>query len=134
MKNFITQELVPTEIYELLGEDSLKLMDKKLIETLLFIRKKLDRGITINTKYKGGRYNLRGYRPKNCAIGALYSAHKEGLALDFDVEGMTANDVRSWLKANENLLPHPIRCENGVSWVHIDVRVKVGHKVYFFNP
>ena len=61
------------------------------------------------------------------------SAHVEGQAVDFSVKGMTAAEVRKWLKQHEDRLPYPIRLEDGVKWVHCDVR-DAGVKVYIFNP
>ena len=61
------------------------------------------------------------------------SAHSQGTAVDFDVKGMTALDVRNWIKVNQVLLPYPIRLEQDVAWVHLDMRNdgKKGKVVYF---
>ena len=63
------------------------------------------------------------------------SAHTMGKAVDFDVEGMTADEVRGWLAEHGAYLPYPIRVENDVNWLHMDVfQNKDNVKVYFFNP
>ncbi len=49
------------------------------------------------------------------------------------MEGMTASEVRIWLKQHEDRLPYPVRLEDGVDWVHLDCR-NAGVKVYIFNP
>lgn len=134
MKHFTTQELVPHEAYNLLNEQAIKLIDNRLIETLDFIREALNKPIIVNNWHKGGSFNNRGFRAFNSTVGAEKSAHKEGLAADFDVIGMEAEQVREWLKDNAHILPYPIRVESGVHWVHIDLRAKEGHKVYFFKP
>jgi hypothetical protein len=72
--------------------------------------------------------------------GRMYlSAHVMGRAIDFDVKGMTAEQVRLWLVEVEDILPYKIRLENKmngkqISWVHLDVywNEKNNH-VYLFN-
>jgi hypothetical protein len=49
------------------------------------------------------------------------SAHVLGAAIDFDAKDMTAEEVRSWIYLNKSGLPYPIRLEQDVSWVHLDV-------------
>ena len=134
MSYFTTKELVPPETYLKLGDTALTLFDKKILITLEFIREQLGKPITVNNWHTGGHFKYRGFRPADCKVGALKSAHKTGEAVDFNVKNMTAEDVRVWLKKNADILPYPIRCESEVSWVHIDTRAKAGHKVYFFNP
>ena len=46
----------------------------------------------------------------------------QGTAVDFDVQGMSAEEVRKWIERNKVLLPYPIRLEEGVNWVHLDMR------------
>lgn len=133
-KHFTLKELVPIDVYNQYGKEAWKLFDEKLIDTIDFIREKLDKPIIINDWQWGGKNQYRGYRPENCKVGALNSAHKDGMAVDMTVKGMTAEDVRTWLKDNHNDLPWPIRCEKDVNWVHVDTRAKFGIKLYFFKP
>ena len=62
------------------------------------------------------------------------SSHVLGQAGDFTVEGMTAKEARTLIRANAHLLPCNIRLEGGVSWLHIDTLPQVGvtDKVYVF--
>jgi hypothetical protein len=62
------------------------------------------------------------------------SPHMTGQGVDFDVQGLLAEEVRQWLIKNPNLLPYPIRLEAGVSWVHLDTRDTGIQKVTLFNP
>jgi uncharacterized protein YcbK (DUF882 family) len=69
-----------------------------------------------------------------CLSGQVYvSPHILGKAVDFDVEGMKAEEVRKWLILNRDSIPYPIRLENNVSWVHLDVEDN-GTKIYLFKP
>ena len=67
------------------------------------------------------------------------SAHIFGKAVDFDVSGMTAIEVRKWIVNNPNKLPHKVRLErnaNGkpINWVHLDVMSDDSKpKVYQFD-
>jgi hypothetical protein len=61
------------------------------------------------------------------------SAHLSGKGVDFDVQGLVAEEVREWIIKYKTLWPYPIRLENGVSWVHLDV-YDAGENVYLFNP
>ena len=86
------------------------------------------------------KFSQRGYRTNDdpdCKRQKFVSksAHFEGKALDFDVQGMTAQQVRNWLREHAHEAPHPFRVEEGVNWVHVDVMPhKASDKAYFFNP
>ncbi len=137
---FSIKELVSKAVYLKYGETAWQFFDIRLLETLLFIREELGLPITINDWSWGGSFDERGYRENTCDIvlgktikGLIYcSAHVAGQGIDFDVEGITAQEVRDWLIANQDKLPYPIRLEEGVSWVHLDVRV-TGKKIYLFK-
>ena len=114
-------------------------LDPRLIITIDWIRKQLDKPIEINNYHWGGKDTQSGLRCNICNLvksktdkGQVYmSAHNEGQAVDFSVEGMTAEAVRNWLVTQD--LPYPIRLEAGVDWVHLDVR-DAGQAIYIFNP
>jgi hypothetical protein len=67
------------------------------------------------------------------------SAHIFGKAVDFDVEGMSAVDVRKWIIENAEKFPCKIRLErnlNGkpINWVHLDTMSDESKgKVYQFD-
>lgn len=60
------------------------------------------------------------------------SPHMLAAGFDFDVEGMTAKEVRDWLDSNKNELPYPIRLEQDVNWVHLDVLTNSENKIIYF--
>ena len=49
------------------------------------------------------------------------------------LEGMTAEEARRLIIKNQILLPYPIRLEDGVSWLHLDVYNADKGKVYLFK-
>jgi len=133
---FCIEEFVDERTYNKWGESSWQFIDADLLRTILFIRVELDRAITINNWKWGGRFSQRGLRTNVCQIvkgktekDRLYlSAHIMGKAIDFDVKGYTAEEVRYWLSQNESELPCKIRLEHKfkksgepISWVHLDV-------------
>ena len=62
-----------------------------------------------------------------------------GKAVDFDVSGMTAVEVREWIVENPSKMPCKVRLErnlNGkpITWVHLDVMSDEDKpKVYQFD-
>lgn len=140
-KHFIIQELVSEKVWVKYSETAWQFIDPRLLITLDYIREAFNRPITINDWNRLGNFEQRGLRTNLDAIvkrrtnqNKLYcSAHCFGQAADFDVKGLTAEEVRQWLIFNSDSLPYPIRLEAGVNWVHLDVR-DTGEKVYLFNP
>lgn len=120
LKYFKVWELVPKDLYNKEGEGAIRVFSPEILEVLEWLREKIGRPITVNTWATGGSFQYRGFRPKDCNVGALNSAHKKGLAIDFDVKGMTAQEVRDWIHNHKQELPHKIRLESGVNWVHLD--------------
>ena len=138
-KHFKLFELVCPHVLAKYGERSWMFLDSRLILNLDTIRERLNKPIYVN---KGG-LTQRGLRCPQCEIvkakfeaGVLYmSAHTMGKAVDFDVERMTADEVRGWLAEHGSYLPYPIRVEKDVNWVHMDVFPNRDNvKIYFFNP
>lgn len=146
-KYFKIEEFVNKKTYQKYGQGAWMFICPRLLETMLVIRESIGFPITINTWHRGGRFSQRGLRTnigqivrKKTLRGIMYlSAHTMGRAVDFDVSGMTANEVRDWIKSNHALLPYKIRLEHKmrgktISWVHLDVFYSVNNsKVYLFN-
>lgn len=143
------------EIYELVGPKTYKkhknrawkFFSTDALYMLLIIRKNIDKKITINNWFWGGKFTQRGlrtnlqniFRQMFLSFKLYLSGHVLGEAFDFDVEGMTAPEVRYWIKANAHLFPFKIRLErnkNGkpINWTHADV-IQEDHnpKIYEFD-
>lgn len=127
---FGIEELVCKDVYTKFGDKAWQFFDDRLLAMLLWIRENIGKPITVNNWANGGSFSQRGLRCNLCQLvadktkkGQLYvSAHMEGTAVDFDVQGMTAQQVRQWLVNNKHRFPYPIRVEDDVTWVHIDMR------------
>lgn len=141
-KYFDIEELVCRHVYKKFGESAWSFFDERLLETLLVIREKLGKAIYVNNWQVGGNLTQRGLRCNVCALVAektalekvYMSTHMQGNGIDFDVKGMSAQEVRDWTVRNQILLPYPVRLEDGVTWVHLDLRTDGSKgKVSFFK-
>lgn len=113
-------------------------MDRRIVEYAEKVRNYFKVSITINNWNNKGSYQNRGWRAKNSPVGAKNSMHKFGKAIDFDVKGLTAEEVRQMIKEDQKLFYSfgLRRVEEGVSWLHSDIKDVDGYenKIYFFNP
>lgn len=141
---FCIEELVDKEVYNKYGDAAWKFIDEMLIECILVVREELGKPMTINNWKWGGQFSQRGLRhnmsPMVQKKTRMYlSAHMFGKAVDFDVEGMTAVEVREWIVANADKFPCKIRLERNmkgkpISWVHLDIMSDPSKgKVYQFD-
>lgn len=140
-KYFKLHELVCPDVFNKYGERAWEFFEPQLLWTIDFIRHNIGKPMTVNNWKNGGQFSQRGLRCNMCQIprdktkaGVVYmSSHNLGKAVDFDVKGMKASEVREWLKLNKEHLPFNICVEDGVNWVHIDLRDK-DQKIYLFKP
>lgn len=132
-KYFTVEELVSKEVYELLGDEAIKLFDPKAIEVLEDVREILNVPLICNNWASGGSRDDCGYRDLKCSIGASKSAHKTGQAFDLVSNVLSANEMRNRIQLCAHMLRHNIRMEDGVNWLHIDVKNTTSKKIITFN-
>lgn len=146
-KYFIIQELVGQYTYKKHGDRAWKFFSTDALHMLLILRVEINKPITINTWHNGGIFSQRGlrtnlqniFRQITKSFKLYLSGHVLGEAFDLDVEGMSANQVRGWIKNHQHLFPFKIRLENKkngkyISWVHIDcIQEEHNNKIHFFN-
>ena len=124
-----------------LGHFAWNFFDIRLLIIMEAIRIAIGKPIYVNDYNVHGPFSQRGFRCVQCALmkavyklGTLFTdPHALGKAIDFTVEGMTAQEVRDWLVANQAMLPYPIRLEQNVEWVHLDVLNNSANKIEFFT-
>jgi hypothetical protein len=145
-ENFKMQEFLTPEDYKKIIAtkepivEFFNLIDKKIVDAAEFIRESTNKPMIINTWDSGGQFSLRGLRPLNCKIGAKQSMHKKGKAFDFNVIGLSDNEVKQWVISNEKkLYDLGIRRmeskEFSPSWCHLDLKeTKIKNKIVIFNP
>lgn len=128
--NFHLEEFVPKNVFKIFGQKALWQLDPRLIEIVQKIRIDLGRPIHINTWMDGGKYEFRGYRPITSDVGAQFSQHRRGCALDIDVEDMTNEEVFEFLMNHWHgydamgvtTLENP---KFTPGWTHFDLRQKI---------
>lgn len=129
-KYFDIRELVCRDVYKAFGEKAWQFFDLQFLEMLLITRRDINtEGMIVNNWHVGKSYSQRGLRCNICDIseektkaGQIYmSAHCNGAALDYDVPGLTAQQVRQRVLYNSDKFPFKIRLEGGVNWVHQDI-------------
>lgn len=140
-------ELVGRAVFNKYRNRAWMFLDIRLLWALLIIRANIDKPITVNNWYWGGKFSQRGLRSNLQQIFASYfkrrklylSGHVMGKAIDFDVKGMTAEEVREWILKHQELFPFKIRLEHklkgkAINWVHLDVfQDETKPHIYLFN-
>lgn len=134
---FQVPELVCPHTHSEWGERSWQFLDTAYLENLLVIRRDILQAPMVCNH---GNQRQRGLRCNMCDLvrqktSVYLTSHKFGKAGDFTVKGMTAQEARQRIKDNAHLLPHPLRMEADVSWLHFDVLPQYGinQKVYEFK-
>jgi hypothetical protein len=121
-KHFRPEELVPEYIFGIFGKSSYSLLDSRILWTADALREWFDRKITINDWLWKGEFDQRGFRTQ--VQTAKYSAHMFGRAIDFNVEGISAEEVQQRIRmgaGREPALRFVSRIESGtVGWTHVD--------------
>lgn len=136
-KYFKLYELLPKSLYE--DEDTgWELIDERLLRTIDFVRELLGVPLTVNTWKQGGSRGYSCARTPDCkeySKGSYHSvrADRKVMACDMVSNTLTAAEMRKKIKDSADSLPYPIRLENGVAWLHVDVAEKTGYKIYVFN-
>ena len=65
--------------------------------------------------------HVRALKEKTLKNQLYLSAHVLGLAVDFNVQGMTDGEVAIWIAYNKDKLPYNMRLERDtVGWTHLD--------------
>jgi hypothetical protein len=135
-RHFVLQELVPKEVFDVLGEKAWILLDGRILWTLDALRDKIGVALTVNDWSSGGNFQQRGFR--TVAIDARYSQHMRGAAADFDIQGIAADDFRQRVRGGHfgKELKYITRIEDNVNWIHIDtadVDRRANNGIIFFN-
>lgn len=117
-------EIVDKSTYEKFGEQAWQFFNPAILISIDGVRDYFGKPVTVNNWRDGGQFQWRGLRPLSCDVGAAYGLHRFGGALDFDVKGLTAEEIRQEILKNKNHEKFKlITClEGNVSWVHADVR------------
>lgn len=127
---FKAEEFLPKHIHAQYGDSFLfKIMDVRILNVITLIRIHFGAPVEINNwAWEKKSFNQwRGWRTPTSTVGALFSQHKMGRAIDFEVEGVTPINVRRELIGNAGLFIEEglTTMEHGdytPTWTHIDCR------------
>lgn len=140
-EHFKIHELVPPQVFKDRGEKAWELMDDRLCEGVDALREHFGPA-TINNYNWGGDRTESGLRIPSSKWYSPYSQHTFGRAADLLFKEATADEVREYIRevwknyTQSSISPpeYPIveihGLEEGISWVHIDVRNYDGLKVF----
>ena len=129
LKNYFSVEELVCPHAMKFGDKAWQFLDTEILHTILIVRRDILKvGMVCNDYKFKGKNTQRGLRCNVCQLvkdksakGISYlSAHVNGAAFDFVSKSMTAEQMRSKIKANANLLPYNVRIEADVTWLHID--------------
>jgi len=93
-KHFKLHELVPPETIKLHGDRAWNFLNPLALWTLDELKKEYPGILTVNNYGFKGMFKYRGYRPRDCKVGAADSAHRHGNAFDCNFENYSADRVR----------------------------------------
>ena len=136
-KYFKAHEFIPPSIYKKWGERSFMFMDERVLNLADAIRKELG-PLTVNNYYWGKDRKWSGLRNPDSPYYSQTSQHTFGRAADGILRDISTDDARAAIKSgaiNNTLeeLGCGLTLEDGVSWLHFDVR-NSGFGVHSFKP
>jgi len=115
-------------LYKGKGWDIWRLFRPQILFAIYSLRVRYDKLIRINDWHSGGNFQWRGFRTPDSPQYSVFSQHNGG-ALDFDVLGMPAEEVRHDILTHQNDIGieyiAAVEMSVGgkpISWVHIDCR------------
>lgn len=125
---FELQEFVPRETFNLYGVKSTWFINKNVVVSMVFLRNWFDASITINNWHTSGKFQQRGYRVPDSNVGAKFSQHKFGKAIDFNVAGLASDEVAKRIMDNWPELRQHVAFTTmedpafTKGWTHLDTR------------
>jgi len=122
-RHFKIYELVPEYIYRSFHSRSWVLFDERILKTIDRLRERYGT-LVVNTWYWRGNSQYRGWRPQDCKVGAKFSQHKFGRAIDLIPKYVTASGIREDIKCDPFHKDFEyITCvEDNTYHLHIDCR------------
>jgi hypothetical protein len=121
-KHFQIQELIDPITFGMYGGQAWMFFRPELLYSLDAIRDYFDKAVLINNWHESGPFKWRGLRTPASPNWGDYEPHGKGVAVDFDVEGLKAEEVRQEILAHKDgtNFQYIMRMEKGTSWVHCD--------------
>lgn len=128
-KYFKIQELVSEEVYKKYGQKSWQFIRPEIIMFLDSIREFFGKPVIVNNWLWNGNLKQRGLRANKDEIVSekkdyYISQHCLGSAVDFNVQGVTTEEVAKHILDNEghyrNFISRMENPKRTPTWVHVD--------------
>lgn len=137
-KYFKLSELVCPHTLSVHGAAAWRFLNTEALRVLMILRVKV---LGVPLVCNVGSHTQRGFRCNLCQLvkdattnGKLYLTPHNGNGFDLTSSRMDAETMRKRIEAAADEFPVPVRVEDGVSWLHIDVVDNgKGVKVYRFK-
>lgn len=137
-KDFFLQEFLPPEIFEMSPVAGIWFLDPRIIIIAQTIRDRFGKPVTINNWADGGAYKNSGFRDPLSDIGAMFSQHKFGRAIDIKIEGMESEEIRKDILKNYYTVFRPLGLStmeaDTPTWVHVDCRHTNQDSLFIVKP
>ena len=138
-ENFNLDEFIHPDYMRKFGKNALWFIDHRIVTIAQELRTDLGVPITINNYETGGQYKSSGLRVQSAKIGAKYSQHKYGRAIDCKFKGVTIQEAFDFLMHNQgkyfNLgLTTIENIEHTPTWLHLDCRLTGLTEYKIVNP
>jgi hypothetical protein len=134
MKYFQPSEVLPKSWLDTYGANALLALDERILISIDLIREYFAVPVIVNNWAKGGAFSFRGLRTPGCLQYKPDSQHAFGRAIDFDVQGLSADYVRRVILDGQARWPLITRMEIGSAWVHVDCANTGSKKIIMVNP
>jgi len=137
-RHFSVQELVDRHYYSRFGDRAIEFIDPRIILIVDAVRDLFDLPVYVNDWPFSGDIQYRGLRSFYANVGAFYSMHKFGRAIDFVVQATPAEVVRDAIIRQIRLRKRPFtyirRMEVFTAWTHIDLKDSTERDFTLFSP
>ena len=138
-ENFHLDEFIHPDYMRKFGQNALWFIDHRIVTIAQELRTDLGVPITINNYETGGQYKSSGLRVQSAKIGAKYSQHKYGRAIDCKFKGISIQEAFDFLMHNQgkyfNLgLTTIENIEDTPTWLHLDCRLTGLTEYKIVNP
>lgn len=129
-KHFVIQEFVPPAIYTYFGERSWWYISPVIVGIADHLRQVIGQPLIINNWHRGGSWQFRGYRPPQTEVGAAYSMHRLGLAIDVSSPGLTPPQLIRFIEQEkEKFIEIGLTTIEMIrytpTWLHLDCRPRI---------
>lgn len=143
MNNFVVQELVTPQCYELVGDLAIQLFDQEFLADVdrfaTDIKNDLGvKSVIVNDWKWGGTYRDSGLRDGSTSPKfSRGSQHFKGCAIDAKFKGCSIKEAYEYLLKNQAKYSKIRRIESidyTPTWLHIDSKYTGMEKIHVFKP